>query len=53
MFFALFPARMGSQRLVRKNLRESGGVPLITRAILKCKAVMVFNEIWVNFDPKC
>ncbi len=51
MFFALIPARMGSQRLVRKNLRKLGGVPLITRSIFKFKAAMVFNEIRVNSDP--
>lgn len=41
---------MGSQRLKQKNLRELAGVPLITRAIRKCKAVGVFDEIWVNSE---
>jgi CMP-N-acetylneuraminic acid synthetase len=47
---AMIPARMGSQRLKHKNLRELGGVPLITRAIRKCKAASVFSEIWVNSE---
>ncbi len=46
----MIPARMGSQRLARKNLRELRGVPLITRAIRKCKAAGCFAEIWVNAD---
>jgi CMP-N-acetylneuraminic acid synthetase len=47
---AMVPARMGSQRLKQKNLRELGGMPLITRAIRKCKAAGVFDEIWVNSE---
>jgi len=47
---AMIPARMGSQRLVKKNLRELKGVPLITRAIRKCKEAGVFDEIWVNSE---
>ena len=46
----MIPARMGSQRLKQKNLRELAGVPLITRAIRKCKAAGVFDEIWVNSE---
>lgn len=47
---AMIPARMGSQRLKQKNLRELDGVPLITRAIRKCKEAGVFDEIWVNSE---
>jgi len=47
---AMIPARMGSQRLKQKNLRKLGGVPLITRAIRKCIAAGVFDEIWVNSE---
>ena len=50
MNLAMIPARMGSQRLKQKNLRELEGVPLITRAIRKCKAAGVFDEIWVNSE---
>jgi CMP-N-acetylneuraminic acid synthetase len=47
---AMIPARMGSQRLKQKNLRELAGISLITRAIRKCKAAEVFDEIWVNSE---
>jgi len=50
MNLAMIPARMGSQRLKQKNLRELAGVPLITRAIRKCKTAGVFDEIWVNSE---
>ena len=50
MRIAMIPARMGSQRLKQKNLRELAGVPLIVRAIKKCKAACVFDEIWVNSE---
>lgn len=46
----MIPARMGSQRLKRKNLRLLQGVPLITRAIRKCREAEVFDEIWVNSE---
>lgn len=47
---AMIPARMGSKRLKKKNLRELDGVPLITRAIRKCKATNCFDEIYVNSE---
>lgn len=43
---------MGSQRLKQKNLRELGGVPLITRAIRKAKDAGVFDEVWVNSEDE-
>jgi CMP-N-acetylneuraminic acid synthetase len=46
----MIPARMGSQRLPKKNLAFLDGVPLIVRAIRKCKAVGLFDEIWVNSE---
>lgn len=50
MNLAMIPARMGSQRLKQKNLRELGGVPLIVRAVRKCKAADIFDGIWVNSE---
>ena len=49
---AMIPARMGSQRLIKKNLRELEGVPLITRAIRKCNEAGCFDEIWVNSEDE-
>lgn len=47
---AMIPARMGSQRLKRKNALDLDGIPLIAHAIRKCKQVNVFDEIWVNSE---
>ncbi len=52
MNIAMIPARMGSQRLVRKNLRRIRNEPLITHAIRKCKEAGCFDEIWVNSEHK-
>ena len=49
-YIAMIPARLGSQRLKQKNLREIEGIPLIVHAIRKCKAAQVFSEIWVNTE---
>lgn len=50
MKLAMIPARMGSQRLEKKNLRELNGIPLIVRAIRKCVDANCFDEIWVNSE---
>ena len=50
MILAMIPARMGSQRLKKKNLQPVCGVPLITHAIRKCIRADVFDEIWVNSE---
>ncbi|NRB19365.1 MAG: NTP transferase domain-containing protein [Rhodobacteraceae bacterium] len=47
---AMIPARMGSQRLTRKNLRTLAGQPLITHAIEKCQRAGCFNEIYINSE---
>jgi len=47
---AMIPARMGSQRLKQKNLREVDGVPLITRAVRLSHDAGIFNEVWVNSE---
>lgn len=47
---AMIPARMGSQRLKRKNLALLRGVPLITHAVRKCRNVPDFDEVWVNSE---
>lgn len=50
MNLAMIPARMGSQRLKQKNLREIDGVSLIARAIRRCREAACFDEIWVNSE---
>lgn len=47
---AMIPARLGSQRLHRKNLRHIQGTPLVQFAIQRCKSAEAFDEIWVNSE---
>ena len=47
---AMIPARMGSQRLQKKNLAPLKGVPLIVHAIRKCREAGVFDRIIVNSE---
>lgn len=47
---AMIPARMGSQRLPKKNLAPFFGAPLIAHAIRKCFATGLFDEVWVNSE---
>lgn len=49
-YIAMIPARLGSQRLKKKNLALLDGVPLITRAIRKCFEANCFDETWVNSE---
>ncbi|NDJ52428.1 MAG: cytidyltransferase [Chloroflexi bacterium] len=48
--FAMIPARMGSQRLKQKNLREIAGMPLARWAMRRCKEAGVFDAIWMNSE---
>lgn len=50
MNIAMIPARMGSQRLKKKNLCKIGGVTLIERAVQKCIKADCFDEIWINSE---
>ena len=50
MKIAMIPARLGSRRLQKKNLREINGEPLIVWAIRKCRRAGVFDQIWVNSE---
>ncbi len=47
---AMIPARLGSQRLKKKNLLEIGGVPMIVRAMRKASRLACFDEVWVNSE---
>ncbi|MEM6603043.1 MAG: NTP transferase domain-containing protein [Pseudomonadota bacterium] len=49
-YIAMIPARLGSQRLQKKNLLPLEGVPLIAHAIRKCFQAECFDEIWVNTE---
>lgn len=47
---AMIPARLGSKRVPRKNLRLILGKPLISYAIEAAKQSGVFDEIYVNSE---
>ena len=49
---AMIPARLGSQRLPKKNLAPYCGAPLIAHAIRKCLRAGCFDEIWVNSESE-
>ncbi len=51
-YIAMIPARLGSQRLKKKNLALLNGVPLIAHAIRKCFTAGCFDEIWVNSESE-
>ncbi|MCL5269956.1 MAG: cytidyltransferase [bacterium] len=50
MDIAMIPARLGSQRLKQKNLREIKGVPILAWAIRRAREAGCFDEIWVNSE---
>jgi CMP-N-acetylneuraminic acid synthetase len=47
---AMIPARMGSKRLPKKNIRLLQGKPLIQYAIENTLNARCFDEIWVNSE---
>lgn len=52
MRIAMIPARLGSQRLKKKNLLPLDGVPLITRVVRRCQNAGLFDEIWINSESE-
>lgn len=47
---AMIPARLGSKRIPKKNIRLLNGVPLISYIIRAAKASECFDEIYVNSE---
>lgn len=47
---AVIPARGGSKRIPRKNIREFAGVPMLTRTIQKLLQTEIFDNIFVSTD---
>lgn len=47
---AMIPARLGSKRIQRKNLRLLNGKPLIAYCIEAAKKSEVFDEIYINSE---
>ena len=48
----MIPARLGSKRIKKKNIRLLGGIPLISYAIRAAKRAGCFDEIYVNSESK-
>ena len=46
----MIPARMGSKRIKNKNLRNLGGIPLISHVIRTAQEADCFDEIYVNSE---
>ena len=47
---AMIPARLGSQRLKKKNLEKFGEYTLIEHAIIRCLEADIFDDIYVNSE---
>lgn len=48
----MIPARLGSQRLKQKNLREIEAKPIIEHAIEKCVLAGLFDDVFVNSESE-
>ena len=49
---AMIPARLGSQRLKKKNLEMFGEFTLIEHAIIRCIKSNIFDDIYVNSESE-
>lgn len=49
---AMIPARMGSKRIPKKNIRLLNGIPLICHIVRSAKKANCFDEIYVNSESE-
>ena len=47
---AIIPARGGSKRVPRKNLKEISGIPLVGHAVLQAQDSKYINKVLVSSD---
>lgn len=52
MRLAIIPARGGSKRIPRKNIKHFGGIPMIAHAINAAKKSEIFDHIIVSTDDE-
>lgn len=52
MNIAIIPARGGSKRIPRKNIKQFAGVPMIAHPIIATKASGLFDHVIVSTDDK-
>lgn len=50
--FCVIPARSGSKRIPKKNIKDFCGIPMLVRAINVAFESKVFNEVCVDTDDK-
>jgi len=48
--YCVIPARSGSKRIPKKNIKKFAGVPMIVRAIRMALDTCVFSEVFVSTD---
>jgi len=48
----LIPARGGSKRIPKKNVKELQGIPLVAHSINKAKKIKLIDEVWVSTEDK-
>lgn len=51
-YVAMIPARLGSQRIPKKNIRYLNGKPLIKYPIDFCLQCDCFDSIWINTESR-
>lgn len=51
-YIAMIPARLGSQRIPKKNIRYLNGKPLIKYPIENCLKCDCFDSIWINTESE-
>ena len=52
MKVAIIPARMGSKRIPKKNIKNFCGKPIISWTIKAIKKAKIFDKIIVSTDSK-
>ena len=52
MKVAIIPARGGSKRIPRKNIKEFAGIPMIAHSLLAARASEMFDRILVSSDDQ-
>lgn len=52
MNYAVIPARGGSKRIPRKNIKSFCGIPMLGRAIITLKNTKAFERIFVSTEDK-
>lgn len=52
MNFAIIPAKIGSTRLIKKNIKSFCGIPLVAWAIIQAKNTHFIDHVYVSTDSE-